>query len=409
MGFFDALSRGLERSREALNEVFYFGGEVDEDFWEDLEDTLVMGDMGAEVAIKVSDDLRDAAAKKNLKTAPQLRRALAEQLEQHFVPIERDPFSDTPSCVLFVGINGAGKTTTVGKIASAMAARGKNVVIGSADTFRAAAIEQLDVWGQRAGVPVIKRDRGSDPASVCYDVLDEADKRGSDLVLIDTAGRLHTSPELMRELAKVVNVTRKRAANMAAGPMPVSVVLVIDAATGQNGLNQALEFNEALGLDGLAAIPWTSTQYAFWSMLIAFCFCSIGGNLLVYMAAMKKIPDDLFEAAFMDGATEGKIFFRITLPLIADNVKTQFTFWTIGCIGFFLWSRVFSVVPSDPTTITPASYMYDQIFGTSISSNAVASGTNVGMGAAIGVVLCLITVAAMALINLIFPKEKYEM
>lgn len=155
MGFFDALSRGLERSREALNEVFYFGGEVDEDFWEDLEDTLVMGDMGAEVAIKVSDDLRDAAAKKNLKTAPQLRRALAEQLEQHFVPIERDPFSDTPSCVLFVGINGAGKTTTVGKIASAMAARGKNVVIGSADTFRAAAIEQLDVWGQRAGVPVI--------------------------------------------------------------------------------------------------------------------------------------------------------------------------------------------------------------------------------------------------------------
>lgn len=145
MGFFDALSRGLERSREALNEVFYFGGEVDEDFWEDLEDTLVMGDMGAEVAIQVSDDLRDAAAKKNLKTAPQLRRALAEQLEQHFVPIERDPFSDTPSCVLFVGINGAGKTTTVGKIASAMASRGKNVVIGSADTFRAAAIEQLDV------------------------------------------------------------------------------------------------------------------------------------------------------------------------------------------------------------------------------------------------------------------------
>ena len=111
MGFFDALSRGLERSREALNEVFYFGGEVDEDFWEDLEDTLVMGDMGAEVAIQVSDDLRDAAAKKNLKTAPQLRRALAEQLEGHFVPVEHDPFSDTPSCVLFVGINGAGKTT----------------------------------------------------------------------------------------------------------------------------------------------------------------------------------------------------------------------------------------------------------------------------------------------------------
>ena len=128
---------------------------------------------------------------------------------------------------------------------------GKRVVIGSADTFRAAAIEQLDVWGQRAGVPVVKRDRGSDPASVCYDVLDEADKQNADLVLIDTAGRLHTSSDLMRELAKVVNVTRKRAEKCAAGPMPVRVVLVIDAGTGQNGLNQALEFNEALGLDGV--------------------------------------------------------------------------------------------------------------------------------------------------------------
>ena len=246
MGFFDALSRGLERSREALNEVFYFGGEVDEDFWEDLEDTLVMGDMGAEVAIQVSDDLRDAAAKKNLKTAPQLRRALAEQLEQHFVPIERDPFSDTPSCVLFVGINGAGKTTTVGKIASAMASRGKNVVIGSADTFRAAAIEQLDVWGQRAGVPVIKRDRGSDPASVCYDVLDEADKRGSDLVLIDTAGRLHNKINLMNELTKIRNVMGKVIPNA-----PQEVMLVLDGSTGQNAFEQARQFTQATQVTSL--------------------------------------------------------------------------------------------------------------------------------------------------------------
>ena len=240
MGFFDALSRGLERSREALNEVFYFGGEVDEDFWEDLEDTLVMGDMGAEVAIQVSDDLRDAAAKKNLKTAPQLRRALAEQLEGHFVPVERDPFSDTPSCVLFVGINGAGKTTTVGKIASAMAARGKNVVIGSADTFRAAAIEQLDVWGERAGVPVIKRDRGSDPASVCYDVLDEADKRGSDLVLIDTAGRLQIDDVHMQELVDIKEA------------VPVDeTLLVVDAMAGQDAVNVAKTFNEKVGIDGI--------------------------------------------------------------------------------------------------------------------------------------------------------------
>lgn len=251
MGLFDSLKRGLERSREALNEVFYFGGEVDEDFWEELEDTLVMGDMGGEVAMRVTDDLREIAARKNLKTAEQLREALSERLAEFFVDPKGDIFEDTPSCVLFVGINGAGKTTTVGKIASAEANAGKSVVIGSADTFRAAAIEQLDVWGERAGVPVIKRDRGSDPASVCYDVLDEADRRGSELVLIDTAGRLHSSPELMRELAKVVKVTRKRADACANGPIPVHVVLVIDSATGQNGLAQAREFNDALGLDGI--------------------------------------------------------------------------------------------------------------------------------------------------------------
>lgn len=269
MGLFDSLKRGLERSREAINEVFYFGGEVDESFWEDLEDTLVMGDMGADVAMSVTDDLRDLAARKNLKTSRQLKDALASRLEETFVTPASDPFTDVPSVVLFVGINGAGKTTTVGKIASAAAQSGIKTVIGSADTFRAAAIEQLDVWGQRAGVPVVKRDRGADPASVCYDVLDVAEREGSQLVLIDTAGRLHTSAELMRELAKVVNVTRKRAASCAAGPMPVHVVLVIDAATGQNGLSQALEFNEALGLDGIVMTKLDGTAKGGIAMAVA--------------------------------------------------------------------------------------------------------------------------------------------
>ena len=288
MAFFDSLKRGLERSREALNEVFYFGGDVDEDFWEELEDTLVMADMGAEISMQVTDDLRDEAARKNLTTAPQLRRALAERLERVFVEPATDIFSDTPSCVLFVGINGAGKTTTVGKIASAEAVAGKRVVIGSADTFRAAAIEQLDVWGQRAGVPVVKRDRGSDPASVCYDVLDQADRTTSDLVLIDTAGRLHTSPELMRELAKVVNVTRKRAAACQAGPMPVHVVLVIDAATGQNGLNQALEFNEALGLDGIILTKLDGTAKGGIALAVAARL-----KLPIYRIGVGEQVDDL--------------------------------------------------------------------------------------------------------------------
>ena len=245
MGLFDRLKHGLSRSREAMNELFYMGGEVDEEFWENLEDTLVMGDMGAEVAMKVTDDLREEAAKKNLKTAPQLREALAKRLAQEFAPVERDPFTDLPSVVLFVGINGAGKTTTVGKLAGDAHRHGKSVLIGGADTFRAAAIEQLEVWGTRVDVPVITRERGADPASVCYDVVDTAEKQGAQLVLIDTAGRLHTSPELMRELAKIVNVTRKRSS------YPVSVVLVIDATTGQNGLIQAKQFLDTADLTGI--------------------------------------------------------------------------------------------------------------------------------------------------------------
>ena len=245
MGFVDSLRKGLEKSREALNEIFYMGGEVDESFWEELEDTLVMGDMGAELAMHVTDDLREEAARKNLRTSRQLQESLARRLAEVFPKPERDPFDDTPSCVLFVGINGAGKTTTVGKLASAAKDAGRRVLIGGADTFRAAAIEQLEVWGRRGGVEVVTRERGADPASVCYDVLERAEADGSDLVLIDTAGRLHTSPELMRELAKVVNVTRKRSR------MPVSVVLVVDATTGQNGLAQAKEFNAELDIDGL--------------------------------------------------------------------------------------------------------------------------------------------------------------
>lgn len=288
MGFMDNLRRGLERSRETLNEIFYMGGEVTEDFWDDLEDTLVMGDMGAEVAIRVTDDLREQAARENLTRSDQLRRALIERLSREFPRASRDPFTDTPSIVLFVGINGAGKTTTVGKLAGRAKAEGSRVLIGGADTFRAAAIEQLEIWGERSGVEVITRERGADPASVCYDVIDEAEKRGAELVLIDTAGRLHTSSDLMRELAKVVSVTRKRA-----GVTPVSVVLVIDATTGQNGLNQAKEFNNALDLDGLIVTKLDGTAKGGIALAISNQL-----NLPIYRIGVGEALDDLqtFEA-----------------------------------------------------------------------------------------------------------------
>lgn len=245
MGLAERLKRGLTKSREALNELFYFGGEVDEDFWEQLEDTLVLSDVGAAAAAELSDDMRDIAARENLKTAEEIKTSLANRMAALFPCAEIDPFSQNPVCVLFVGINGSGKTTTIGKLAASANESGRNVVLGGADTFRAAAIEQLSIWAQRAGVPLVTRERGADPASVCYDVLDAAERDEKDFVLIDTAGRLHTSEDLMRELQKVVSVTRKRAT------IPVYVVLVIDATTGQNGLIQAKEFNAALDLDGV--------------------------------------------------------------------------------------------------------------------------------------------------------------
>ncbi|MDD6566416.1 MAG: signal recognition particle-docking protein FtsY, partial [Parafannyhessea umbonata] len=281
----------LSRSREAINEIFYMGGEVDDAFWDDLEDTLVMGDMGAEVAISVTDDLREQAARENLTRAGQLREALARRIASEFATAERDPFSDLPSVVLFVGINGAGKTTTVGKLAGVAKAEGKSCLIGGADTFRAAAIEQLEVWGQRSGVEVVTRERGVDPASVCYDVLDRAEKDDTQLVLIDTAGRLHTSPELMRELEKVVRVTRKRAS------IPVRVVLVIDATTGQNGLNQAKEFNSALDLDGLIVTKLDGTAKGGIAVAISHDL-----NLPIYRIGVGEGIDDLQTFDAMDFA-----------------------------------------------------------------------------------------------------------
>ncbi len=249
MGWFQRLSEGLNKTRKKisgeLNVLFEIGPQVGDEFWDDLEATLLMADIGVGATEQVVSRLRERSQRESLTGVREVKAALVDLIAEAFTPAESDPIAQNPSCVLFVGVNGAGKTTTVGKIASEAKQLGRAPIIGSADTFRAAAIEQLEVWGQRAHVEVIKRERGSDPASVCYDTIEAAERTGSDLVLIDTAGRLHTSHDLLSELGKVVSVTKKRA------QMPVSVVLVIDSTTGQNGLNQAKEFNRALGLDGV--------------------------------------------------------------------------------------------------------------------------------------------------------------
>ena len=257
MGFFNRISEGLARSRdkfkEQMNVLLDRGPDLDDEFWDGLEETLILSDVGAPAASSIVENLRDQATRKALPDAYAVLDMLNEQIASTFTEGGEEVFGGDPALVLFVGINGTGKTTTVGKLAKEASDAGRNVILGSADTFRAAAIEQLEVWARRADVEVVERERGSDPASVCYATIERAEETGADLVLIDTAGRLHTSADLMRELEKVVNVVRKRS------QLPVYTALVIDATTGQNGLQQAREFNNALSLDGIVVTKLDGT------------------------------------------------------------------------------------------------------------------------------------------------------
>lgn len=247
--WFDRLSGGLTRTRDQLggqlNVLLRRGPNLDDAFWTDLEDSLISADMGATAVSEMVDRLRDAAARKALPDAQAVLDHLADEIAGEFPSLEHDFLREGPSTVIVVGINGTGKTTSVGKIAKEIADSGRSVLIGSADTFRAAAIEQLHVWADRAGVPIVERPRGIDPASVAFDAVKEATATGADLLLIDTAGRLHTSKDLMAELTKIQRIVQRESAN------PVYTLLVMDATTGQNGLTQAREFNQALGLDAL--------------------------------------------------------------------------------------------------------------------------------------------------------------
>ena len=266
MGFFDRISSGLHRSRdkfkEQMNILLDRGPDVDEEFWETLEETLILSDFGAAAADAIVEELRDEATRKALPDAYAVLDLLAEKIADQFIETDGSIFDDE-AVVLFVGVNGSGKTTTVGKIAAEAHSNDRKVLLGSADTFRAAAIEQLEEWARRADVEIVSRERGSDPARVCYETLERAEQTGADLVLIDTAGRLHTSDDLMRELTKVVEVVRRRS------ELPVYTVLVIDATTGQNGLQQAREFNKALDLDGIIVTKLDGTAKGGISVAIA--------------------------------------------------------------------------------------------------------------------------------------------
>ena len=301
MGFFDRISSGLHRSRdkfkEQMNILLDRGPDVDEEFWETLEETLILSDFGAAAADAIVEELRDEATRKALPDAYAVLDLLAEKIADQFIETDGSIF-DVEAVVLFVGVNGSGKTTTVGKIAAEAHGNDRKVLLGSADTFRAAAIEQLEEWARRADVEIVSRERGSDPASVCYETLERAEQTGADLVLIDTAGRLHTSDDLMRELTKVVEVVRRRS------ELPVYTVLVIDATTGQNGLQQAREFNKALDLDGIIVTKLDGTAKGGISVAIAHEL-----ELPLYKIGVGEGIEDLqdFDAAGFANALIGEL------------------------------------------------------------------------------------------------------
>ncbi len=247
--WYKRVSEGLGKSRERLegqlNVLLRKGPDLDDEFWEDLEDTLVGADIGATAVTEIVDRLRDSAARKALPDAAAVLDHLAAELAEEFPGDAQDPFAVGPVVVLVVGVNGTGKTTTIGKLATEAVRNGRSVLLGSGDTFRAAAVEQLDIWAERAGVPVVRRERGADPAAVAFDTVKQANETRPDLTIIDTAGRLHTSADLMRELQKVQRIAQRESV------APVKSVLVLDATTGQNGLSQAREFHTALDLDAL--------------------------------------------------------------------------------------------------------------------------------------------------------------
>jgi fused signal recognition particle receptor len=243
------ISEGLTKTRDELtghlNVLLQRGPDLDERFWSDLEDALIGADMGVTAVARIVDDLRDSAARKALSDAGAVVDHLTDEIARTLDQSTEDFLGQAPITVVVIGVNGTGKTTTVGKLAREAVESGRTVLVGSADTFRAAAIEQLDVWAERAGVPVVKRERGSDPASVAFDAVRRATDEALDVTLIDTAGRLHTARDLMSELAKVRRIVERES------KAPVFTLLVMDAVTGQNGILQARAFHEALGVDGI--------------------------------------------------------------------------------------------------------------------------------------------------------------
>jgi fused signal recognition particle receptor len=251
MGFFDKLKSGLSKTKtsfnDKINNVFSTFRKVDEDLLEELEEALIMSDVGMETSERIISELRDKVKKEKIEDAEQVKQALREIIKDIFDSVDSSlHLETTPSVILVVGVNGVGKTTSIGKIANRLRKDGKKVVIAAADTFRAAAAEQLEIWAKRADCEIVKRHEGSDPASVVFDAIKVTKERNADVLICDTAGRLHNKKYLMDELIKIKKIVDKELPDSSK-----EVLMVLDATTGQNAIMQVKAFKETVDINGL--------------------------------------------------------------------------------------------------------------------------------------------------------------
>ena len=251
MGFFDKIKVGLTKSREALSNTLanvFTATEIDDDFYDELEESLILADLGVDTALKAVAALRKTVKEQHLKEAEEAKEALKGILVEMLNVGATDLNIDTkPTVILVIGVNGVGKTTTIGKIAAQLTGQGKSVLLVAGDTFRAAAADQLEIWACRSGASIVRQHEGADPASVVYDGIQSAKAKGSDVIIIDTAGRLHNKQNLMNELGKISRIVNRELPDASK-----EVLLVLDGTTGQNGLIQAKQFKEIAGVTAVA-------------------------------------------------------------------------------------------------------------------------------------------------------------
>lgn len=251
MGFFDKLKNGLNKTKtsfdEKMNDIFSNFRKVDEELLDELEEALIMSDVGANTSSMIIENLRQKIKKENIKDEEGVREALRQEIQDIFDKTDSELHLNTkPSVILVVGVNGVGKTTSIGKIANRLKKDGKKVVIAAADTFRAAAVEQLEIWANRAGCDLVKRNEGTDPASVVYDAIKITREKNADVLICDTAGRLHNKKYLMDELAKIKKVIDKELPDA-----DEEVLMVLDSTTGQNAISQVQAFKETVDITGI--------------------------------------------------------------------------------------------------------------------------------------------------------------